>query len=101
MEIAAPFFERLAMTAYFGEGGAVGGSGVEFQIVLDHPSPYEELSIIVEHGPGIKADEMEGLKTRLAAKPKEELNFKAVLTLVPSGSIKRTEMGKARRVVRN
>ena len=72
----------------------------EFQIVLDHPSPYEELSITIEHGPGIKAQEMKGLKTRLVAKLKEELNFKSVLSLVPPGSIKRTEMGKARRVVR-
>jgi len=73
----------------------------EFQIVLDHPSPYEELPITVEHGPGVKPEEMEGLKNRLAAKLKEELNFKAVLTLAPPGSIQRTEMGKARRVIRN
>ncbi len=72
----------------------------EFQVVLDHPSPYTELKITVERGPRIKDSELEGLKSRIAAEIKNELNFKAVLTLVPPDSIERTQMGKARRVIR-
>ena len=72
----------------------------EFQVVLDHPSPYTELDIVVEHGPGIKPDAMEGLKNKIAQELKNDLNFKAALTLVPPDSIERTQMGKARRVIR-
>lgn len=72
----------------------------EFQIVLTHPSPYTHLDITVEHGKKIKPKEMEGLKGRVTAKLKEELNFKASITVVPPGSIERTEMGKAIRVLR-
>lgn len=73
----------------------------EFQIVLSHPSPYTHLDITVEHGEHIRPEEKEGLRIRVAAQLKEELNFAAVVTLVPPRSIERTQMGKARRVVRN
>lgn len=72
----------------------------EFQVVLDHPSPYTELRITVEHGPMIKAPEIKGLERKIATEIKNELNFKAVLTLAPPESIERTQMGKARRVIR-
>jgi len=72
----------------------------EFQIVLDHPPPYAHLNITVESGAQKGAEDQENLKERIAMKLKEELNFKAIITLVPPGSIKRTEMGKAIRVVR-
>ncbi|MEW5721636.1 MAG: phenylacetate--CoA ligase family protein [Thermodesulfobacteriota bacterium] len=72
----------------------------EFQIVLYHPSPYTHLDITVEYGEAIKPEEIEGLKTKVAAAIKERLNFTAVLTLVPPKSIERTDMGKAKRVVR-
>ena len=73
----------------------------EFQIVLTHSSPYTHLDITVEHGEKINPEEMEGLKTRVTSELKEHLNFAAVVTMVPPNSIKRTEMGKAVRVVRN
>ena len=73
----------------------------EFQVVLDHPSPYTELNLTVEHGPGIGPDELAGLRARVSAEIKNELNFKAVVTLVPPESIERTQMGKARRVIRD
>jgi len=72
----------------------------EFQIVLDHPSPYTHLDITVEYGKKIKLEEMEGLKGRVTSRLKEELNFKASITLVPPNTIERTEMGKANRVLR-
>ncbi|RLB74738.1 MAG: phenylacetate--CoA ligase family protein, partial [Deltaproteobacteria bacterium] len=72
----------------------------EFQIVLDHPPPYAHLNITVESGAQKGAGDQDDLKKRIAMKLKEELNFKAVINLVPPGSIKRTEMGKAIRVVR-
>lgn len=73
----------------------------EFQIILVHPSPYTHLDITVEQGKHIRPEEMEGLRIRVTARLKEELNFAAVVTLVPPYSIERTQMGKARRVVRN
>ncbi len=72
----------------------------EFQIVLSHPSPYTHLDITVEQGEKIRPEETEGLKRKVIARLKEELNFKASVTLVPPGSIERTEMGKAIRVLR-
>jgi phenylacetate-CoA ligase len=72
----------------------------EFQIVLSHPSPYTHLDITVEQGERIGLEEREGLQREVTARLKEELNFKAFVTLVPPGSIERTEMGKAIRVVR-
>ncbi len=72
----------------------------EFQIVLHHPSPYTHLDIIVEYGEQIKPGEVDGLKNILTAALKEKLNFRAELTMVPPKSIERTEMGKARRVIR-
>ncbi len=73
----------------------------EFQIVLSHPSPYTHLDITVEQGEEMRPEGMEGLKTKVTARLKEELNFKASVTLVPPGSIERTQMGKAIRVIRN
>ncbi len=73
----------------------------EFQIVLSHPSPYTHLDITVEQGEMIQPEEMEGLKKEVTARLKEELNFKASVTLVPPNAIERTEMGKAIRVIRN
>jgi phenylacetate-CoA ligase len=72
----------------------------EFQIVLSHPSPYTHLDITVERGEKMRPEEMEGLKRRVTARLKDELNFKASVTLVPPGSIERTQMGKAIRVIR-
>jgi len=72
----------------------------EFQIVLTHPSPYTHLDITVEHGDMIKPEDMDGLKRRVEARIRETLTFSAVVTLVPPQSIERTEMGKAKRVLR-
>lgn len=72
----------------------------EFQIVLTHPSPYLHLDITVEQGEAVAASELEGLKQKITSRIKEELNFKAAVTLVPAKTIERTEMGKAIRVRR-
>lgn len=72
----------------------------EFQIHLDHPSPYTHLDIKVEHGPLVTPDRMTDLKLKLEKKIKETLNFKAVVELVKPETIERTVMGKARRVIR-
>ena len=55
----------------------------------------------MSNGPGIGPDQLEGLRARVSAEIKNELNFKAVVTLVPPESIERTQMGKARRVIRD
>ncbi|WP_457551355.1 phenylacetate--CoA ligase family protein [Desulfobacula sp.] len=73
----------------------------EFQIILDHPSPYTNLNITVEHGLHITPDKMSDLKLKIEQKIKEALNFKGVVDLVKPDSIERTKMGKARRVLRN
>ncbi len=73
----------------------------EFQIILDHPSPYTSLDIKVEHGAAVTPDRMMELKTRIENKIKETLNFRGAVELVKPDSIQRTKMGKARRVIRN
>ncbi len=73
----------------------------EFQIILEHPSPYTHLNIKVEHGPQIPPDKMKNLKSKVETKIKETLNFRGIVDLVKPDSIERTKMGKARRVIRN
>ena len=73
----------------------------EFQVVLGTPPPHTGLDITVEKGPNIKPEEEEGLIRRITTGLKQELNFAARITLVPPDSIPRTQMGKARRVLRN
>lgn len=73
----------------------------EFQIILDHPSPYTRLNVAVERGAGIKPEDEAGLKELIAGRLKASLNFTAKVALVPPGGIERTRMGKARRVIRN
>lgn len=73
----------------------------EFQIILDHPSPYTSLDIKVEHGTHITPDKMIDLKSMIENKINAILNFKGVVELVKPESIERTTMGKARRVIRN
>jgi phenylacetate-CoA ligase len=73
----------------------------EFQIILDHPSPYTNLEIKVEYGINITPDMMTDLKSKIEQKIKETLNFKGIVDLVKPDSIERTKMGKARRVIRD
>jgi len=73
----------------------------EFQIVLDHPSPYTGLDITAEHGAGVDPEQKEAITRKLEGRIKAVLNFSATINLVPPQSIQRTEMGKAIRVLRN
>ncbi|MDA3918028.1 MAG: phenylacetate--CoA ligase family protein [Deltaproteobacteria bacterium] len=73
----------------------------EFQIILNHPSPYTSLDVKVEYGTHITPEKMIDLKSKIENKIKETLNFKGVVKLVKPESIERTKMGKARRVFRN
>jgi phenylacetate-CoA ligase len=73
----------------------------EFQIVLNHPSPYTHLDVRVEHGKAIKPEEKVRLRQIIESKIKEVLNFTANVTLVTPESIQRSQMGKAIRVLRN
>ena len=72
----------------------------EFQVVLTHPAPYTHLDILVEHGATIRPEEKEDLEGKIEARIKDGLSFTAVVKLVPPQSIKRSEMGKAIRVLR-
>jgi len=72
----------------------------EFQIVLDHPSPYTSLNITVEHGAGVDPEQKNAIARKLEEKIKAVLNFSATINLVAPQSIQRTEMGKAIRVLR-
>ena len=70
----------------------------EFQIALGNPPPHDRLDITIEHGDA--AEPTERLAEAVARALKAELGFTARVTLVPPGSIPRTEMGKAVRVKR-
>jgi phenylacetate-CoA ligase len=72
----------------------------EFQVVLVHPAPYTHLDVLMEHGAAIKPEGKDDLKSKIESRIKDVLSFTAVVTLVPPQSIKRTEMGKAIRVLR-
>ena len=76
------------------------GTNGEFQIVLRHPAPYERLHILVEAGSRSPGEGPEVLCREIEKRIQETLTFKADVELVPPGSIARTEMGKAIRVVR-
>jgi phenylacetate-CoA ligase len=70
----------------------------EYRIVLDGPGPYDALPVeaeLAERGPEVSAALAEGL----AAAFKRELGVTARITLLPFGTLPRTE-GKTRRVVR-
>ena len=73
----------------------------EFQIILNHQSPYASLDIIVEHWSAVTQNRMTDLKSRLEKKIKETLNFTGIVKLVKPDSIERTKMGKVKRVFRN
>jgi len=73
----------------------------EFQIVLDHPSPYTSLNITAEHGADVGPEQKDAIARKLEGKIKAVLNFSATINLVTPQSIQRTEMGKAVRVLRN
>jgi phenylacetate-CoA ligase len=72
----------------------------EFQIVVTHPSPYTHLDIKVELAKMLCSSEMEGLRQRIEKNIKETLNFLAVIELVAPGTIERSQVGKAKRVLR-
>ncbi len=72
----------------------------EFQIVLDHPSPYTSLNITAEYGAGIDPEQKDVIARELERRIKAVLFFTARVTLVAPQSIQRTEMGKAVRVLR-
>lgn len=68
---------------------------VEYRVEIDTTSPLAELRVEVEPTPGADAN----LAVRLAQTIRDELLFRAEVTLVPPGSLPRFEM-KASRVVR-
>ena len=72
----------------------------EFQVVLDHPPPYTRLTIDVEHGADLPAQEMAATQRSVADAIKARLNVGTRIRLVEPGSIRRTAMGKAIRVMR-
>ena len=72
----------------------------EFQIVLDHPSPYTGLNIAVEYGADMAPEQKDAIARKLEGKIKAVLNFSARVYPVAPQSIQRTEMGKAVRVLR-
>ena len=72
----------------------------EFQILLSHPGPYDRLDIAVEHGAHVGQEELDELRRRVEHSIRESLTFGSQVNLVPPGSIPRSEVEKAIRVVR-
>jgi phenylacetate-CoA ligase len=70
----------------------------EYRIVLDGPGPYDALPVEAELAEGNDAIPG-GLSDAIAAEMKRALGLTARITLVPFGSLPRTE-GKTRRVIR-
>jgi phenylacetate-CoA ligase len=70
----------------------------EYRIVIEGPGPYDVLPVEAEVAPGYEPHS-DGLRDRVAAEMKRELGLAARITLVPFGSLPRTE-GKTRRLIR-
>jgi hypothetical protein len=71
----------------------------EYRIVLDGPGPYDALPVEAELAEGLPAAAPAGLAETLAAAIKRDLGLGARVTLLPFGTLPRTE-GKSRRVIR-
>jgi phenylacetate-CoA ligase len=71
----------------------------EYRIVLDGPGPYDALLVEAELAERGTQAPAEDLADRLAAVFKRELGVTARITLLPFGTLPRTE-GKTRRVIR-
>jgi phenylacetate-CoA ligase len=71
----------------------------EYRIVLDGPGPYDALPLEAELSQAATRTPPGGLAEGLAAAIKRELGLTARLTLLPFGSLPRTD-GKTRRVIR-
>ncbi|MCF8061990.1 MAG: phenylacetate--CoA ligase family protein [Deltaproteobacteria bacterium] len=72
----------------------------EFQIVVNHPSPYTQLDVAVEQGPAAAPEDAAALARRVEAGVKDALGITVRVDLVPAGSIQRTDTGKVRRVLK-
>jgi phenylacetate-CoA ligase len=71
----------------------------EYRIVLDGPGPYDALPVEAELAEHSLQEPMESLSDGLAIAFKRELGVTARITLLPFGTLPRTE-GKSRRVIR-
>jgi phenylacetate-CoA ligase len=69
----------------------------EYRIVLDGPSPYAVLPVEAELAGGEASEE--GLAGAVEQRIKQEIGVSARVTLMPFGSLPRSE-GKTRRVIR-
>lgn len=72
----------------------------EFQIVLDHPPPYNQLPLRVEVSERVARDQLDALNETITRVLQQRLQFRAALELVPAGTLPRTQ-GKTRRVIKN
>jgi phenylacetate-CoA ligase len=71
----------------------------EYRIVLDGPGPYDALLVEAELAEGPPHEPAELLSNRLVAEFKRELGVTARITLLPFGTLPRTE-GKSLRVIK-
>jgi len=71
----------------------------EYRIVLAGPGPYDALPIEAELAASRAGDAPEGIAERVAAAIKRDLGLTANISLLPFGTLPRTE-GKTRRVIR-
>jgi phenylacetate-CoA ligase len=71
----------------------------EFQIIVDHPHPYQYLRVRVELAQNLATDQVGNLPERITQALRDQLNFSAVPELVSYGTLPRTEQ-KARRVIK-
>ena len=70
----------------------------DYRIVLDRPPPYDRLPLQVELATAARVPD--GFAAAVAAAVKSQLGASAEVTLLPAGSLEKSE-GKTRRVIRN
>lgn len=71
----------------------------EFQIIVDHPPPHQNLHVRVELAQNQALDNVGDLPQQIIRALRERLNFRAEPELVSYGTLPRTEQ-KARRVIK-
>jgi phenylacetate-CoA ligase len=73
--------------------------GGEYRIVLDGPGPYDALPVEAELAERLAGVAPAGLAGAVAAEIKRDLGLTARVSLLPFGTLPRTE-GKTKRVIR-
>ena len=76
----------------------ISGLGDEYQIIVDRPTELDRLKAKVEYRPEVK--DVKALQNQVEGMLSQGLNIESEVELVPMGTILRTVVGRAPRVIK-